>query len=294
MRRLLSIGVVSVVTLASATAAANSSGVAGYTGKPNAAAPQGESCSTNCHTGGTQPTVTINGPSSLAAGQSAEYTLVVSTNAARVGAGVAATDGAVLANVTGLRDSFGELVQNAPVAPSGGQATFRFTVKAPMTGTAIKLWAVGLAANNNGGTSGDAARQTTKDITITGGTPPPPDGSSSSGGGGSSSGGSSSGSTSSSSSSGGGGDPDAGIQGGTSTSSSGSTGDDDDELGADPDDDDEGTTGTGKRSTSRKSSSNTGASSCATSPSAGTSSAFVLVGLAIAALAGRRRERERS
>jgi hypothetical protein len=290
MRALVTAGAVAVLTLATATASANSSGVAGYSGKPNAAAPQGESCSTRCHTGGTPPTLTINGPNTLAAGQSAEYTLVVSTNAARVGAGIAATDGVKLTNVSGLRDSFGELVQNAPVSPSGGQATFRFTVTAPMTGTAIKLWAVGLAANNNGGTSGDAARQTTKDITITGGMPPG-GGSSSSGGGGASSGGSSSGSTSSSSSSGGGApDADASTPG-TSTSSSGSSGDDDDELGADPDGDDESGTSGGSRSPRRSSSSGHSSSCSAAARASAPSFAFGLVGLAIAALFGRRRGR---
>lgn len=289
MRALATAGAVAAFTLATATASANSSGVAGYSGKPNPSAPQGESCSTNCHRGGTAPTVTINGPSTLTAGQTAEYTLVVSTNAARVGAGIAATDGVKLTNVSGLRESFGELVQNAPVSPNGGQATFRFTVTAPNTGTAIKLWAVGLAANNNGGTSGDAAMQTTKDITITGGMPPGGGSSSSSGGGGSSSGGSSSGSTSSSSS-GGGGDPDgdAGTPG-TSTSSSGSTGDDD--LGSDPDGDDESGTSGGARSP-RRSSSDGGSSSCSAAASASAPSfAFGLVGLGLAALLSRRRGR---
>jgi len=288
MRSLVSVGAVAALTVATATAAANTSGVAGYTGKPNAAAPQGESCSTNCHRGGTAPSaVTINGPDTLAAGQSAEYTLVVSTNAARVGAGIAATDGVALANVSGLRDSFGELVQDRPLAPSGGQVTFRFRVTAPMTGTAIKLWAVGLAANNDGNTGGDAARQTTKDITITGGNPP---GGSSSGGtssGGSSSGEGSSGSTSSSSG-GGDDDPDTGS-GASSTSSSGSAGGDD-ELGADPDDDDDGTSPSKPRT--RRSSPNAGEGSCSAAPGVSvTSFSAAVVGLALATLLGRRRGR---
>ncbi len=97
------------------------------------------------------------------------------TGQTRTGAGIAATDGVVLANVTGLFATSDELVHDKPLAPSGGQATFTFKVTAPASGTAIKLWAVGLAANGSG-TGGDKAAQITKDITVTGGsTTPPPD-----------------------------------------------------------------------------------------------------------------------
>src|SRR5205085_6474372 len=115
-------------------------------------------------------------PASLNAGQVAEYTLVVTTGLTRAGGGIAATDGVKLENVAGLRDSFGEMVQDAPLAVANGSATFRFKVTAPSTGNAIKLWAVGLAANNSGNQTGDRATHTTKDITIVGGAPPPPPG----------------------------------------------------------------------------------------------------------------------
>lgn len=154
--------------LATGSAYANNGGLPGYSGKPSAIAPAGESCN-QCHTGGTAPTVIINGPATLAAGQSAEYTLVVTTAAIRAGGGIAGSDGVVLTNVAGLRDSFGEMVQNAPLTVNGGSATFRFMVKAPSTGTALKLWAVGLAANNSGNQTGDRAAHATRDVTITGG-----------------------------------------------------------------------------------------------------------------------------
>jgi hypothetical protein len=173
MRSFLAINAALAVALFSASAGANSGGVAGYTGKPNAAAPQGESCN-QCHNGGTAPTVALAGPTSLAAGQSAEYSLVVTTGQIRAAGAIAATDGVVLAPVSNLRDSFGEMVQNAPVTPANGQATFRFRVTAPMTGTTVRLWAVGLAANG-AGTAGDRATHTTQDITITGGAAPAPD-----------------------------------------------------------------------------------------------------------------------
>jgi MYXO-CTERM domain-containing protein len=164
-------------SLVSVTASANSGGVAGYTGKPNFSAPQGESCTTNCHGGGASPNVSITGPSSIAAGQSAEYSLIVATGSPRAAGAVAATDGVKLANVSGLADSFGELVQNAPMNVGGGQATFRFRVTAPLSGNSLRLWAVGLAAGGGvGSTGGDGAAQITRDITVTGGAPVVPGG----------------------------------------------------------------------------------------------------------------------
>jgi hypothetical protein len=151
-------------------AQANAGGVAGYTGKPNATAPQGESCN-RCHNGGATPQVRIDGPASLMAGQSGEYTLVVTTGQSRAGAGVATSAG-TLAPIAGLRDSFGEMVQNNAATVTGGAAQFRFRLTAPTTGNAIKLYAVGLAANG-AGTGGDSAAQITRDITVSAGMPPP-------------------------------------------------------------------------------------------------------------------------
>lgn len=161
-------------SFASAPASANESGLAGYSGKPNLAAPAGESCN-QCHTGGATPTVTLEGPASLAAGQTASYSLVVKTGLSRAAGGIAATDGIVLTPLTGLRDSFGEMVPNGDVAVAGGQATFTFSVKAPTSGTTLRLWAVGLAANGNNGVGGDRAAHTLRDIAVTGGTTPKPD-----------------------------------------------------------------------------------------------------------------------
>lgn len=174
MRTLVAIVAAAMGVALPAIAHANPGGLPGYTGKPTTASPQGESCN-QCHSGGTAPTVALAGPASLTAGQVADYTLTVTTGLAEAGAGIAATDGIVLTPVTGLRDSFGEMVQSAPLTVSGGTAVFKFKVTAPATGTAIKLWAVGLAANGANGNQGDKATHTTKDITITGGTAPAPD-----------------------------------------------------------------------------------------------------------------------
>lgn len=285
MRSFVGITAALAVSLVSFAASANNGGVAGYTGKPNINAPQGESCN-QCHSGGTTPTVTINGPASLAAGASAEYTLVVSTGQTRAAGGVAATDGVVLTPGTGLRDSFGEMVQNAPLAVSGGQATFRFTVKAPASGTTLRLWAVGLAANNNGSTSGDKAAQVTKDVTITGGATPKPDAGPGTGG--------------STTDAGAGTSSSSGDPGGTSgtSSSSGTAPDptDDPANAADPGDDDDGEgapASSGGTRPGAKNAPGANAQSCAASPIGGGSGAMIvgLAAVAIAAAARRRRQR---
>ena len=159
----------SVVLFGAATAFANPGGVAGYTGKPTTTAPQGQSCNA-CHTGGAAPQVSITGPASLKAGESAEYAVVVATGAARASGAVAATSGVMLAPIQGggLRDSFGELVQDGSRSPSGGQAQFRFRLTAPLSGTSVRLWAVGMGSNGSG-TGGDGSAQITKDIAVTGG-----------------------------------------------------------------------------------------------------------------------------
>ena len=181
LRSLVAITASLVASLFCVTARANQSGLAGYSGKPNVSAPAGESCN-QCHSGGTAPQITIAGPSTLAAGQTGDYALVVQTAQSRAAGAVAATDGIVLTPVAGVRDSFGEMVPNGGVTVAGGQATFRFRVTAPLTGSTLRLWGVGLAANGNNAPSGDRAAHMTRDITVTGGLAPTPDAGGSSGG----------------------------------------------------------------------------------------------------------------
>ncbi len=160
-----------VVSSFALAASANAGGLAGYTGKPYPTFPQGQSCN-ECHSGGTAPTVTITGPASLNAGQSANFSVVVTTGQTRAAASAAATDGVVLAPVTqNLRDSFGEMVPNGNSVASNA-ATFTFRATAPATGTTFRLWAVGLATNGTGN-GGDRAAHTLKDVAIVGGAPPP-------------------------------------------------------------------------------------------------------------------------
>ena len=282
----------SATTLVPLAALANVSGLAGYSGKPNLSAPAGESCN-KCHNGAAAPMVTLTGPATLTAGQVADYALVVTTGANRAAGGVAATDGIVLTPVTGLRDSFGEMVPNGGLAVSGGKATFNFKVTAPMTGSTLRLWAVGLAANGNNGASGDKAAHLIKDVAVTGGAPPKPDGGSSGSSGTSGTSGSSSGSDASV-------DPDGGSPSGSSGSSgsssgsssgasggtSGSSGDPSGDPGADP----------GSAGGNGNGSDGGGAGGCSTSLHAQGQGTIgvVLAALGVAQLVAARRRRRRA
>jgi hypothetical protein len=187
----------------------------------------------------------INGPATLAAGQSAEYQLVVSTGLTRAGGGIAASDGTTLAPVAGLRDSFGEMVQDGAATVNGGTVTFRFTVKAPSTGTSLKLWAVGLAANNSGNQTGDRAAHTTRDVAVTGGAPAPsPDGGGGNGGGGGDGGGVIEGAGSPAAEGGTGTGAGTGTGTGDTNGDGTSGGDGDSDNAADPDGTDDGTPST--------------------------------------------------
>lgn len=161
MHRVVALLVVLVGLVVSLRANANSGGLAGYTGKPNAASATGQSCN-GCHTGGSAPMVTLTGPASLAAGTSAEYALVVVGDGTTAG-GVAATNGVKLTAGAGFRESFGEMVQSAP---QGGSGTFKFTVTAPAAGASITLWAVGLGGSSQ---SNSTSKTITRDVAITGG-----------------------------------------------------------------------------------------------------------------------------
>ena len=220
-----------VVLAFASNASANSGGVAGYTGKPTTVHPAGQLCQ-DCHGGGEKPMVALMGPATLTAGQVAQYSLVVTTTLPKAAGAIAATDGVVLAAVSNLQFSFDEMVQvPGGVATAAGKATFTFTVKAPTSGTAIKLWASGLGANGKDGAKGDNAAQATMNIAITGGSTATdagvdsgssgtdPDGGSSGGSGGSS------GASSSGSSGGSSGTTSGGTEedGGSTSSSGGAT-----------------------------------------------------------------------
>lgn len=150
-------------------ARANQLGAVGYSGK------QGESCN-KCHSGGSAPTVTLTGPSTLQAGQSGSYTITITGGAgARAGMNVAAdvADARLEAGGSDTTAFSNEVHHASPKAFSGGKVTFAFRLVAPPFSGTVKLFAAGNSCNGNGNDSGDRAGLTTFSISVTGGTTAP-------------------------------------------------------------------------------------------------------------------------
>ncbi|MEC7947768.1 MAG: MopE-related protein [Myxococcota bacterium] len=132
------------------SAAANSGGRTGHT----------TSGCGGCHgsTADGTTTVTISAPSSeVGIGESIVLTIRVGTaSSSRTHAGfnVGATAGTFTAG-SGSTASSGELTQSAPLAMSGGVATWTVTWTAPSTAGPVTLRGVGNAVNDNGRAGGD-------------------------------------------------------------------------------------------------------------------------------------------
>jgi hypothetical protein len=146
------------------TAWASSGGRTGYSGNP--ATHSGQIC-TNCHSGGSVPTVTLTGPTSLATGESGTYTLTITGGAAVVGGlDVSTTGGTLQATGSNTRLSSSEITQTASTSFAAGSLAYTFTLVAPSTPGTVTLYGSGLSANGNGSTSGDSASKATLDVTV--------------------------------------------------------------------------------------------------------------------------------
>lgn len=148
-------------------AEANSGGVSGYSGGP----PNHQTCN-DCHSGGGAPTVTLTGPGTLTAGQTASYTLTVSGGAgARAGIDIMVDEPQAKLNPSGggVGIDFGELHQTSPASFSGGSVSFPFSLTAPPFAASLTIYATGNSVNGDGSTGGDRASATTLAVTVTGG-----------------------------------------------------------------------------------------------------------------------------
>lgn len=100
--------------------------------------------------------VVLNGPDTVTAGQTMQFTLTVS-KPSKIGAGLdIATRNGVLAPVSStIHLSNGELTHNDNIPMTNGSATVQFNYTAPGTPGTDTLWATGIATNSTGGTGGD-------------------------------------------------------------------------------------------------------------------------------------------
>ncbi len=146
---------VCVLGLLASASWANSTGLAGYSGK------SGFNCNI-CHSGGSVPVVAFDGPAAMNPGQTSTFTFTVSATSSlqgRAGVDIAASDGTLSSiNGQGTREQSGEIVQTAPkVSSSEGVTTFMVRWKAPAKAHNYILYGAGNSVNFNGTTSGDMA-----------------------------------------------------------------------------------------------------------------------------------------
>jgi len=137
-----------------------------------------------CHSGGTAPTVTLTGPTTVDGGSTNQYTLQITAVGSQIDGGlnVAASDGTLAvggsaANNTRtvLNGAKGrtEISHNHPKMSSNGFVTFSFLWTAPNNATSVTLNGWGNAVNGNATTSGDMAALATLVITVNAGSPTP-------------------------------------------------------------------------------------------------------------------------
>nr|AYM52846.1 hypothetical protein [Myxococcaceae bacterium MCy9487] len=165
-----SVGAVALCLVAG-SAFANSTGMTARSGK------QSVSCTASgCHGGGAStPSVTLEGPTALTAGQTGNYSLIITGGpGVKAGMNVATggVDGATLTAGSGTKLVSGELTHSLPKAFTGTTARFDFSLVAPATNGTLKLYGAGNSVNGDTQSTGDAHANATLDVVITGGSDP--------------------------------------------------------------------------------------------------------------------------
>ncbi|HZI10361.1 MAG TPA: MXAN_6652 family MXYO-CTERM-anchored protein [Myxococcus sp.] len=156
--------------LLSTSALASSTGNSSLTGNSGKTASQ--TCNT-CHNGGTDPTVTITGPETLAVGATGQYTLTIQGGAAvRGGTNIALSAGttASLEPSAELRKFGSELVHFQAKSFANNTVSFNFSVIAPSSAGSFTLYGAGNSANGSNNEQGDRAGFAQRVVTVTGGT----------------------------------------------------------------------------------------------------------------------------
>lgn len=172
--QLYSLGVASLLaaSFVSFSAQANSNGITGRSGK------QSLTCMTaGCHATNpspTAPTVALEGPTTLAAGATGTYSIIITGGpAVKAGMNVAVSDnGGALAAGADTKLVGVELTHTAAKAFDNNVAKFDFTLVAPATAGTVTLFGSGNSTNGNNANVGDNAVAATRTIQITGGSTP--------------------------------------------------------------------------------------------------------------------------
>lgn len=139
-----------IIIVSSIIIYARENGIVGATQK------NGIGCTCHSETPSANVLVAIAGPDTLAAGQSATYTLTIQGGPLVAGGtNIAASDGDLLPVTGDLRKESSELTHVQPKLSSGGMVTFQFTYTAPSVAGQQTLFANGNSVNLNGFNSGD-------------------------------------------------------------------------------------------------------------------------------------------
>ncbi len=116
-----------------------------------------QGCTCHGSTPSADVSVTINGPDTLTAGETAAYSVLISGGPlAAAGTNIAISSGELSSVNNELRKENGELTHSGPKPASGSSVRFDFNLTAPTTGGSVTLAANGNSVNLNGSSSGDA------------------------------------------------------------------------------------------------------------------------------------------
>lgn len=154
---------------------ASLNGRIGFSGNP--ATNSGQSCTT-CHAAGADvPTVTLTGPTSVVAGTTNLYTLLISGGPAQTGGfnvSVSNNRGALTPTGPDAQALLGELTHSAPKAFSGNQVAFEFAWTAPAHNDSVTLYGAGNSTNAQQNLTGDGIGLAVLNVEVTGGAGGPP------------------------------------------------------------------------------------------------------------------------
>src|SRR5262245_47699500 len=131
-----------------------SSGISGYSGNP--ATHSGHTCR-DCHSGGTQPTVTMEGPTHTVTGRTYRFTLTIS-GGTQIGGGfdVSVTGGTLIASDAQTAIMNSEVVHSATrSADPTGKVSWFYDWTSPGSAGNTTMYGSGLSVNKDFGTGGD-------------------------------------------------------------------------------------------------------------------------------------------
>jgi hypothetical protein len=167
------------LALLPSVAAASSSGITQKSGNPARVAGNGASCS-SCHSGGAKPTVTLQGPATLAPGATGDYRLVIAGGQKNAGGlDVSSNRGTLIAGAGTRAKTYCYGVELTHLAPRSadatGAVTFDFQLQAPSDpDLTLRLYAAGNSVDLSGSPDGDQSELAVLDVVVGAGSPTPP------------------------------------------------------------------------------------------------------------------------